>query len=1357
MKEKKKNRLVKTTVLTLLVAATLLISGAVTGININLNENVSNGQSQGAIGEGDSDELGPLAVEMQAEQLLEHMTEFRDTTQGTIVWDNSLNYENMGSAQDDSAYPFLSEMADDFEYNGVVHDVHWVGGYWNGDPAPFDWRIRFYKDSGGAPGSLHAGPYEFAWDDIDKIDLGGGYFQMNVDIPATSFSGGKYWISIQGVGNFPPQSGWAIHTDQVLLSEAMFKSDFFGYPSWTPASTVGWGYADTAFQLTLKAETDVGVTEIIHPTYADSPGCPCIPVEVKVKNFGATDETDIPVTVEIHENFWSQTFGGDAPDDMPMDISGTGGCTWQYVPGETCYPFAIYPFHGNFFAELNQCGCLGLSYLTTAYPTDLTGDCIDPWLKFYFWHDMYGSDDYMTVEISTDGMNWAPIGGPYYRLCCPDCPEGWQEYRIDLAAYVGQSQVWFRFVGHCEMPAECYNLGLDYVCVFNMEYQETIEIDLDAGEEQNVEFPCWPIECWWCQYENQDILFHVGAWTSLEGDENPGNDGFGPMQTDFIPVWIHVPWTHDVGDKEITEPSEEYYWADEPIEMCQTIKNYGKEPESCFNVYMQVRDLTILTVLNEGFNAWVDNPYGTYTSDDTPVGWEDIGCYYSDYGWEDSSTNYAGGSSPEARLYWSYACYYQDNILRSPAINTAGAGKLDLEYKSYIDWYSGSSYCWMYVEATSDGMSWTDITPWPNPISGNVGPDTYQYDASDFIGPATQIQFRFYGYYFYFDYWYVDDVIMKTYECGDEVYYQDKVCVGDIGVCEEQLICFEDWVPEPPEVCYCGTKDYCIISYTKMLDPPDQNAANDMKQKFVTVEWMHDVALKEFTSPAQELGGALLWDNGLPDGRNGLAGSTYSGYSNILIDDFVVDETWTVNDGHFRFLWNSNYDETNLASVQVFFYEDTGGCNPSMTELATPACTIDSAYTTGNYYFSRQEIACDVSFDDVVLSPGTYYVGFQPTGVVDDIAYLLTAASKGCQVMADMPYWGYPRWSSSMTLWGEEYDLSFQLTGSTGGGGGGELPTPDLYVPCGEQEFCVMIENLGTYDEDATVHWSFYQYTPDKELVDSGSVDISIDAGTEEEVCLFTYTFDEEGVYEVEVEVTIPKDCDLDNNGPETIIVGADCCGPESCFTLDPEEPNGENNWYTTKVTVTAYAWEGADCDVQSGIAKIVYIIDGVEDYIPGDHGTFVIDGDGVHFIEVYAVDNVGNEEDEHHTFEVAIDATDPSVELIFDYYDDAGTQMVDFTAIAADATSGINRVEFYLDNALQFTDNSFPYEWTITWEDAYVDSTFKATAYDGAGNSDFDEVEGDDISYNQNQHQYQQSQQSQHTNLLQRITAGIR
>jgi hypothetical protein len=1330
-------------VLTLLVAATLIVSGAVTGINIEMNENLETNQPQ----TGDAGDE-PVGIEQtyskEFEIFDENGVETKLRHQGQIVWDNGMDY--VGLYRGEVGGGFTSIIADDFKFTHtqVVMDVHFIAGYWGGTTET-PWCIRFYNDAGGEPGS-EIDTFCFDWDDIPKTPES-SYWLMNVDIPKTTFNAGvTYWIAIFAEGSAdPPYAGPAMHWSVLPgTHEAMWHYPSGGYgDGWVTTGTVtGYPPADMAFQLTSKPDHDVGVTEIIHPTFADSPGCPEIPVEVKVKNMGAEDETGIPVTVEIHENFWTQTFGGDAPDEMPFVITGDP-CTWQYVPVETCYPNAITPYHGANFAELNQCGCLGTSYLTTEYPTDFTGQCIDPFLKFYMWHDTYSSDDNVVVEASVDGMNWQVIGGPYYRLCCPDCPVGWMEHRIDLASFVGETTVWFRFVGNCDMPTECYNQGIDYVCVFNMEYQETQEVDLDAGEEITLEFPDWIIECWWCQYANDDILFHIGAWTDMEGDENQGNDGFGPMQADFLPLWIHIPYEHDVGDKEITEPSEDYYWA-QPIEMCQTIKNYGKNPESCFNVYMEVRDLTIETAFEEEFNSWEDNPEGAGSySDDRPVGWRDInsgyGSYY-DYGWEDSFTNNAGGTSPEARLLWYYANSYYDNILESPAINTAGTGKIELEFKSFIDDYGGG--CYFYVEARADGSdSWTDYTPWPNPVSGNVGPDTYLVDISDEIGSGTQVRFRFYGYYFDFDYWYVDDVIFTTYLCGDEIYYQDKVCVDDLQVCEEKLVCFEDWIPEPPEECYCGTMDFCIISYTKMLDPQDENDANDMKQKFVTIEWLHDVALKEFTSPAKELGRAQIWDNGDTDGSNGL--SVLGSPKRSIMDDFVVTENVDVNELHLIGLWNTWSPGSGTECI-VQFRDDSSGSPGSV--IATPSMTSFSDTATGRTWFSRPETQVVTTFDDVSLSPGTYWVEAWLGASAENFFWMAMETIQGSACWVD--YSDYGGLQPGSNIFGSDYDMSFQLYGDTGGGGGEEYPDPEIYLPCGqEQEFCVMIENLGTYDEDASVIWTFYEYTPAKEVVDSGVVDISIDSLTEEEVCLFTYAFDEEGIYEVEVEVTIPKDCNPDNNGPESIIIGIDCCGPESCFTLSPEAPNGNNNWFTTAVTVTAYAWE-EDCLVDSGIAKIVYIIDGVEDYIPGDHGTFVIDGDGVHFIEVYAVDNVGNEEDEHHTFEVAIDSTDPDVELIFDYYDDAGTKMVDFTAIAGDATSGIEKVEFYIDSSLEFTDDSFPYEWTIEWDMSYHEDKvdFKAKAFDGAGNTDQAIVKGDEISFfnYQSQQQTQQQQSAQ-------------
>jgi hypothetical protein len=1314
----KRTKLLKT-IFPLLVAA-VMIGSAVTGITMNMNVKTTTSASVQTFALGDGVEGDNLVEDIAVDQAgaVEEPQEVRAGAKSIVVWDNDVTqYDNIYRSDTSSNY----RLYDDFIFGATqpVMDVHWLGGNWGGGASDeADVVIEFYDDSGDQPGNLVAGPFNYAWGDIYKE---GPYspwtvWYNEVDLPApVVFNGGqKYWLMIAYEGPGYPYWGWAVHPG-ILLTNAK---------QWTGSSFVN-AYEDGAFQLTSKFDHDVGLTEIKNPTHGDTPGCPCIPVEVEVGNFGAEDETDVEVNVEIHRNLACTSFPLD-DYNIEWNFDATGG-NWQFVQQETWFPYVVQPAHGDWMAEFNQHGFdYGAAEMRTHEPINLCGECIDPYLKFYFWHDDYGSDDYMDVWVSTDGKygNYVKVGGPYERLCCPECPIGWKEYRIDLSEFIC-NDIWIMFKGHCDGTPSAYNLLLDWVCVFDLEYQATQYVDLDAGEIKQVEFDCWDATCWWCQYENEYVLFWVGAWTVLEGDEFPGNDGFGPFEWFYRPTWIYIPWTHDVGDKAILEPSEPYYMA-QPLPMKQLIKNYGKEPEGCFNVYMAVRELDVVTKLNEEFYCWERDPdhYPTYYYAQRPCGWTEVGGYYSDYGWEPWSSNQAGGTAPEACLYYGYARYYSDNIITSPSINTLGEDKLELEFKSFIDWYYGTTYCWMYVECTPDGgmSGWYDKTPWANPISGNVGPDTYTVDITDMIGIDTQVRFRFYGYYFYMDYWYVDDVKLISYTCGD-IIWQEKICVDDIQVCEEQELVFPDFIPEPPEPCYCGTVDYCIDSWTKMLDPPDQNPLNDLKRKFITVEFLHDVGIKEFTSPAIDVGKVILWDNGVADGRNGVSNGLWPGtFDREVVDDFENSETWQVTDGHFTLVSYYSGGPGDIDAVDVFFYKDSGGV-PETTRYAEESCTITNAYLTGNTFFGRPEVGVEVDFDTVTLPAGTWWVCFYPT--MDDNPFWLTSAGWGNNIFVSYPDLGAPKWTPGYDQFGDYYDVNFQLTGTTGGPQ--PLPDPDIYVPCEEIDVCVLIENLGTYDEDAIVWYKFYEYQPAKTLLFEGSVGQFIESLSEEEVCLFTFDFSDEGVYEVEVEVTIPKDCNLDNNGPISLIIGADCCGPESCFILDPEEPDGENNWYLSKVTVSAYAWDV--CEVQSGIAKIVYIVDGVEDFIPGDNGEFVIEGDGVHFIEIYAIDNVGNEEEDHHTFEVAIDSTAPTCDLQHDEYkDEAGTWFVHFQAIANDATSGMNRVEFFIDGALQLTDDTGPFEWTIEWDPDYKTKTFYAYAYDNAGNSADDNVPGSEI-----------------------------
>ena len=190
-----------------------------------------------------------------------------EATQGifqNIVWDNGMDYIGLGAAQWDEPGQFDAYCADDFLFEEPVEvcDVHWIGGYWNGDPAEFDWGISFYLDdgTGNAPVGIpyapsFLGPFIFTWAQCNPVEIEPGYYEMYVDLPENYlFPPGTYWISIWGIGAFPPQSGWGIRDTNTIMHEAVFGSDYFGFTFWTDSFDV-FGYsADMCFQLTTKED-----------------------------------------------------------------------------------------------------------------------------------------------------------------------------------------------------------------------------------------------------------------------------------------------------------------------------------------------------------------------------------------------------------------------------------------------------------------------------------------------------------------------------------------------------------------------------------------------------------------------------------------------------------------------------------------------------------------------------------------------------------------------------------------------------------------------------------------------------------------------------------------------------------------------------------------------------------------------------------------------------------------------------------------------------------------------------------------------------------------------------------------------
>jgi len=138
-----------------------------------------------------------------------------------------------------------------------------------------------------------------------------------------------------------------------------------------------------------------------------------------------------------------------------------------------------------------------------------------------------------------------------------------------------------------------------------------------------------------------------------------------------------------------------------------------------------------------------------------------------------------------------------------------------------------------------------------------------------------------------------------------------------------------------------------------------------------------------------------------------------------------------------------------------------------------------------------------------------------------------------------------------------------------------------------------------------------------------------------------------------------------------------DTTPPVTTISLNPPEPDGENGWYVSNVTVILNA-----TDNDSGVNITKYSIDEA----PWENYTepFILtkDGDGI-LIEYFSIDTAGNIEPVKNAI-LDIDRTIPLIALNYTWDGNRwrGYDVI-YTATANDKMSGMNRVEFYIDDEL--------------------------------------------------------------------------
>jgi len=181
----------------------------------------------------------------------------------------------------------------------------------------------------------------------------------------------------------------------------------------------------------------------------------------------------------------------------------------------------------------------------------------------------------------------------------------------------------------------------------------------------------------------------------------------------------------------------------------------------------------------------------------------------------------------------------------------------------------------------------------------------------------------------------------------------------------------------------------------------------------------------------------------------------------------------------------------------------------------------------------------------------------------------------------------------------------------------------------------------------------------------------------------------------------------------------------------------GQNDWYISPVKVTLSATD----EDGSGVDHIYYTINGGDQMIY--NAPFNIDESGSHIVDFWAVDVLENSEN-HKNEQFKIDVDNPEIEItqpeigiywrgkkiwpIFEltlltWSKSFAIGDIGIVANASDSTSGVNRVEFYVDDELEASDSSFPYSWEWTKLNLFSNHIIKTVVYDDAGNSASDEI----------------------------------
>jgi hypothetical protein len=755
------------------------------------------------------------------------------------------------------------------------------------------------------------------------------------------------------------------------------------------------------------------------------------------------------------------------------------------------------------------------------------------------------------------------------------------------------------------------------------------------------------------------------------------------------------------------------------------IKNYGQFPERWFNTDVQIGSEIQTNQYATDFEA--DNGGFTQTGS------------YNLWAWG-APTSGPGAAHSGDKLWASVLggnyVNYANEKLDSPAITIPSNARL-----SFWHWFSTESY-WdggNIKVSVSPYSTWTLLGSYRNPynedamstenygcpgepgFSGSSSGWRYVVmDLGAYAGQTIKIRFHFGSDSVVSSYpgWYVDDVRVYTFspdpEYDDEDWQgQDYLYPGEI-----REIIYDTWTPEALAEGNSGEIIYVISACT--LLPGDTHPANDCKTEYFVLTYTHDVTIKMFNEPSNAKGSR---SDTIFSQRVYTPHETWNFYtSDVHAGCLCQDDFWNLTDPILDVHWDGlplvysggGWYQGNPTGMtfEITFYTDSGGSPGSVVATFTG---LEPYFETGEMYAGVYQAyiwSIDLP-EEIILEEG--WISIQSTYAPDNSWFL---------------WGGSPEGNVNALQNGDGLgdSLAFSLTTIHW------YHPPIVYVKNGSTEpIQVQVDNVGTFVENCTLNVELIEYITDPyngtSLYNDSMTGIVLDPlGDEQAVDFQSQLYALEGIYGLYANLIPDSTDDAPGNNVKIIVVGSDGTAPMSSYSLRPAEPDGDNGWYESNVTIKLTAYDPYHNDVSSGVARIEYQIDGGLWQIYPGSGGFKLTTDGQHTVNYRAIDKVDNVEEEKTLPIIKIDKTKPTIFMSYNVTEEhplMNRYKLTFYVDASDATSGLNRCEFYFNELIQVTiEGPGPqYQWSYNYS-ALPHVIVKAVVYDVTGNDISDQIE---------------------------------